>query len=192
MHEFVSAPDYVYGIPCLVLPPEQMLVQICTEAFCSGVASGDVTWITDAWFAHAAAPELDWDMFTTIVDDRRLHIPVATILSYLARDIGLPVPEHTIADLDRVAGRASRTERDLALSFVWPAARRSIGPGSRKRLAPRVAMAFARSRLAPVPGFLRATQDVDTSLDLVLAYARRPLRFARRHVPFLRRRQTPK
>ena len=185
-----SADVELSGHRCATLTPESMLAQVCAQAFTAGAAAGDVTWIPDAWFTLASTPHFDWDALVSTVDERGWSIPVATTLSYLARELGLPIRDDALASLVGAANQASRTDRDLAMAFAWPAAHRSADP-RRFRLSPRDACAFARWRLAPSPGFMRATRPVEGPGDLALAYARRPLTFLRRRAHSFRGARRP-
>jgi hypothetical protein len=127
-------------------------------------------------------PHLDWDVLMNAVEERRWSIPVATTLAYLSREIGLPVRAQALESLENAARRASRTDRDLAMAFAWPAAHRPAAHQHRVRVAPGDALAFARWRLAPSRGYMRATRTVDNGRGLMLAYARRPMTLLRRRL----------
>ena len=170
----------VLGQRCATVGRELMLTQICSQAFFSGLAAGDVSWVSDAWFTLAATPNLSWEAVLGMAGARRLHIPLAPTLRYLRDEIGIPIPEAVTEHVGREARRAPRTERDMARSFAWRAVRRGAVDGCPPRLVLGDALAFARWGVAPSRGYLRATRSAEGSGGLVRAYARRPLRLARR------------
>jgi hypothetical protein len=122
-----SAEIDVFGQRCATVDRELMLTQICAQAFFSGLAAGDVSWVSDAWFTLSAGPSFSWDAVLGIAEARRLHIPLAPTLRYLRDEIGIPIPDAVTEHVVRGARRAPRTERDMARSFAWRAVRRARG-----------------------------------------------------------------
>ncbi|MFA6155005.1 nucleotidyltransferase family protein [Mesorhizobium sp.] len=61
-------------------------------------------WLVDCAVAIRGG-DVDWDVFLDIVGRRGLAVPAAVALSYLAHEIGIPVPEATLGRIVEMADR---------------------------------------------------------------------------------------
>jgi hypothetical protein len=62
-------------------------------------------WLVDCAVAIQSG-EVDWDVFVDVVSRRGIAVPAAVALSYLAQEIGTPVPETVLAKIVAMADRA--------------------------------------------------------------------------------------
>ena len=84
-------------------------------------------WLVDCAVA-IHGDDVDWDVFLDIVGKRGLAVPAAVALSYLALEIGVPVPEATLAVIVEMADRTGLSRWSSVLqakprtdfgSLVW-------------------------------------------------------------------------
>jgi Uncharacterised nucleotidyltransferase len=152
-----------------------MLIHVCVGAVCRA-RSDAVKWVPDAWFTLRERQPIDWPLLTELAREGRLALPLATSLTYLARELDAPIPAAPLADLVSIAAGEDALALDGALALARSARRPSLPPApdhlSALRLAARLAL--------PSPAYMRAHSRASGSAELSLAYASRLLRAARR------------
>jgi hypothetical protein len=173
-----GVPVTVGGVAARMPGPADMLLHVCVHAVCCA-RPWQLSWAPDAWFTLRRWPELDWGQLLATARITRVQLPLQVTLSWLARELGAPVPQAVLGELAADGARASAGDRDVALALAW-AARRRGGGGSTARRTRRGALAFARWALLPSPAYLRATGRVRHRALLPAAYLARPLRLALR------------
>jgi hypothetical protein len=108
-----SRPARVAGVDVSVLAPADNLLHVLAHAM-HGYGEPILRWVPDAWFILARSPDLGWEEFLDGAVAARLGLPVHAALSYLAREIGAPIPSDVLAKLEIAAARAGFVARAAA------------------------------------------------------------------------------
>jgi hypothetical protein len=157
-----SRPASLDGIPIRVLDPAHHLLHICAHAAqdSSGVAAAQCP--VDAALIIRGVPNPSWERLVEEAGARRMSAIVADSLTFLAREIDLPVPTAVIRELWAAARWPERVEARL----------RAAGPPARLNLPSRFLLDFQdfrrgdrhaldRSVLQSIPAFLNALTGVN-------------------------------
>lgn len=137
-------------------------------------------WVTDAWYLIDRWPDLDWSDVAQRLDAYRLALPASRLLAYVA-GLGAAVPPAALAAVQRRAAAADRTEEDIAIGAALASAGGDVQQVWRAASWP-ARRRLARWALAPSAAYLRGELGPAGRWGLPIAYAYRPLRFARRRL----------
>ena len=170
------------GMPAAILSVEDTLLHILGHA-ASSPSRLSLQWIADAWFVLRRHSELDWSEFLATATSAQLRLVVATALGYLARELGAPIPQETLARLQSTGADAPRIERDALLGAL-----RASGDNELRRMFARL---NTRERLrlvvwllTPSPAYLRRLYGRRADLLLPIYYIYRPFAYAARTRPW--------
>jgi putative nucleotidyltransferase-like protein len=103
----------VAGVDVSILSPADNLLHVVAHAM-HGYGEPILRWVPDAWFILARSPDLSWEDFLDGAGAAHLGLPVHAALSYLAREIGAPIPSEVLAQLEIAAARAGFVARAAA------------------------------------------------------------------------------
>ena len=177
----------IAGVPAPTLAVSDMLLHGCGHASCSRDRD-TLAWVCDAWHIIEQHADLDWDLFLDAALHSRLALPLSVMLSYLANDLGAPIPSLVLRRLADEGAQAPAIGREAALSGA-----RAGDQGSLKNLLSRTDGWRARAvvlrwMLVPSPDCLRWSRSGRASRFLPLLYLRRPLRYIARRLRLARKR----
>lgn len=134
-------------------------------------------WVVDAW-TLMSSPRFDQDLLENWIGEARLGLPATVQLAYLARELGVAIPENMI---DRIRGSASGSRpeaRDVALYGVRQGAADTLsGSDARLRLVDRIK--YLRWTLIPTIAYVRWTAGSGSGPRILMRYLARPLRHLR-------------
>lgn len=165
--------DRSVRVPCF---SDQLLHSLGHASYCPSRST--LLWVTDAWMIMNRSHDLDWSLFVTAAARARLQLPVFVMLRYLREELEAPVPESTLLELGRMAGRADAVHRDVALLGARSRLRRAE---SARRESPgtwRHRLAEAWWQLFPSRAYLRWAYASRRPMPLPVLYLSRPLTHA--------------
>jgi hypothetical protein len=171
----------VGGMPAAILSPADHLLLVCAHASYSPRRES-LRWVCDSWFLIHRHPDLDWDVLAECAVRSQLALPLSVMLTYLARDIGLPIPATVLDRITGAAARVDRIRREVALRGARVGTRGSLKTLLRKSHGWRARGALIELTLFPSPAYLRWVEPVRGRWDLLLRYVQRPLRYALRQL----------
>jgi len=102
-----------------VLSPADALLHVCAHAMLGGP---NVRWVPDAWFIVQRHADLSWPLLLSTARASRLALPLYLALSYLAQEIGLPVPADALESLRASAARTDVRGRSAIRLGIPPPA----------------------------------------------------------------------
>lgn len=160
------------------------LVYVCGQAACC--ASRDsLKWAVDAFQLIGDGTGLDWTAVGAAVHESRLAVPLAVILSFLARDLGAPVPVAVLEEIADAAARASRADVEVALTGLRAGRAGTFRNLFRAAPSWRERLVLLRWMVLPSAAALRGGEPLRFSRLWPLAYVTRPLGYlARRAARF--------
>jgi hypothetical protein len=159
-----------------VLSPADQLVHTCAHA-ASGWHRGSLVWVTDAWFALASAPHLDWDVVVDRAVRIRAALQVYVTLEYLANELTAPVSPPCLERLRREAEITDRLTREVALFGIWSGRGAKLGRALRASHGWRDRLVILIWRALPSPWGAAAAGRIRTAFGWPAWYLGRPLRF---------------
>jgi hypothetical protein len=169
------------GTRVRVLSPADALLHGCGHAFHSPGRESQ-RWILDAWFLIARRRGLDWEALVRTAADARLSVPLATLLTYLARDLSAPIPPGVLADVTARAAAADSIDGELALFAARSTGRALFRTLLRRERSVAGRLRILRWMLLPSRAYLTwVTQEPDPWL-LRAQYVARPARYVSRRL----------
>jgi hypothetical protein len=157
-----------------VLDPTDALLHCLGHAsYCPG--RSNLLWVVDAWMLLRHSDPVDWDSFEDRLRDMRLEVPVATMVRYLAEEVGAPIPEAIVAETARGLSGASGLQRDVALFGARQAIGRHPGLRGRRPLPWWGRFKLMRWALLPSLDYLDWAYGRPPRVTLPLLYLTRPV-----------------
>jgi hypothetical protein len=179
---WARARGHVVGdVPAHILSPADNLLHVCAHASYSPRRES-LRWVCDSWFIIHRHPDLDWDVLVDCALRSHLALPLSVMLTYLARDIGLPVPGTVLARIDAAAARTDRIRREVALHGARAGVRGSLRTLVRTSRGWRARSTVIQWILLPSPAYVRWMEPVRGRWELPLRYVQRPLRYVLRRL----------
>jgi hypothetical protein len=171
----------VAGMPAHVLSPADALLYACAHASYSA-RRVTLRWVCDSWFILHRHRELDWDVFVRCAVRSHLALPLSVTLSYLSREIGVPVPAGVLDRIYVAATQTDRIRREVALRSARESARGSLRTLVRTSGSWRARGAVIRWLLCPSAAYIRWVEPVRRWWELPLRYVQRPARYVLRRL----------
>jgi len=104
----------VGGVRERILAPEVHLWRVLGHASCSA-SRQSLLWVCDAWYLIGATRGLDWNIFMDLATRSNLALPLARMLSYLAKELNVEIPASVLERLKKVAMRTEPLGFEIAL-----------------------------------------------------------------------------
>lgn len=157
-------------------PVDALLIALGHASYCPN--RSNLLWAVDAWMLVHGTPAVDWTLLPGRAREMRVELPVATMLDYLARELGAPIPDGIVEAVRPPAsgqGFDGGLRRDVALFGARQAggAHPDLAGRSRPTLGERLTL--LRWELWPSRAYLAWAYHDPPAILLPLLYLYRPV-----------------
>ena len=166
---------HVYGVKARVFSPPDMLLHVFGHAACSA-SREHLIWVCDSWMILARNATLNWQLFSEMAGRCNLGLPLAVLTRYLAQEMGAPIPDTVLMQLQQQSVAADTSDREAALFGVTASSRGSLRGILKGASGWANRMVLAKWLLFPAPCFIRWKYQIQHGWLTPVYYFWRPIR----------------